>query len=131
LMLASTIQISNNNPTPLDATPPPHRRDPGQRTDRPGTKQPHPTTPSTRAEHAAPGGGCGSDSSEPQQCAPTHQTRSAPQTGAKQLRHPGPNPSRKRARVAGRGWGGVDDSTSEHHHQGPTTRPPAQRRRHG
>src|SRR3954452_13698541 len=37
-MLASTIQISNNNPTP---TPPCQPAGP----DGPGTKQPHPTTP--------------------------------------------------------------------------------------
>jgi len=59
----------------------------------PGTKQPHPTTPTssrpapTRTGSSQPPAnrdGRGSDSSEPQQCAPTHQTRTnhtPPQTG--------------------------------------------------
>jgi hypothetical protein len=42
LMLASTIQISNNNPTPTNHQS--TRTSPG----RPGTKQPHPTTPPAR-----------------------------------------------------------------------------------
>ena len=65
-----------------------------------------------------PGDGFGSDSSEPQQCAPTHP---APAPG----RRPGRQEPADHApdQVQAYGWGNVDDSTSEHHHCANTTAP--------
>ena len=102
-MLASTIQISNNNPTPHH--PPPHGST--------GTARTIARQPSTRstATDSPRAGLLGPDSSEPQQCAPT----------------PDP-PARRTSPHSGRprdtphdatGWGDVDDSTSEHHQLPP------------
>jgi len=61
-MLASTIQISNNNPTP---TPGPHTQTPT----RPGHLR---VRNPDRSPRPLPVTGTRPDSSEPQQCAPTH-----------------------------------------------------------
>ncbi len=69
-MLASTIQISNNTPTP--ATPTPHGRTRSGQA--PNNQPPH--TPAGRRPKPPPHPGThGSDPSEPQQCAkpPTHE----------------------------------------------------------
>jgi hypothetical protein len=71
-MLASTIQISNNNPTPAHRTPIQEPTDQQGTTKAPHTPTPHHHQPSPRKEQQLQV--CrrgGSDSSEPQQCAPT------------------------------------------------------------
>jgi hypothetical protein len=103
LMLASTIQISNNNPTP---TTNPHKGATPHRRGRVGEDGPKAQTPRPRTGT--------SDPSEPQQCAPTPTT-------APTSRHQA-DPTGTRGNT---GQGNVDDSTSEHHHK-PAPRPPAQ-----
>ena len=107
-MLASTIQISNNNPTPEPPAPP---RDATEL--EPGSWNRSPRHPRPQLTP----GGPAPDSSEPQQCAPTpRSTRQGPRPD----RH---GSSRYRPET---GTGNVDDSTSEHHHAPTTLKPPAQ-----
>ena len=82
---------------------PPHR----QTSTEPGSwnRSPHTEAPGSR-----PQGGRSPDSSEPQQCAPTHRTQ-----------HPAPPHQPPHHTEPGRN---VDDSTIEHHHM-PHHRPPA------
>src|SRR3954453_10078353 len=82
-MLASTIQISNNNPTP----PRPHP--PGEDRNRPGSLR---TAARTEAPDTPPATGRTPDSSEPQQCAPTHRTHTEPATQDRPTTHDHPDP---------------------------------------
>ena len=105
-MLASTIQISNNNPTP---TPSPHHMDP--RVGRAlGTEAPDGKPP---------------DPSEPQQCAPTHTGPGRRTTEGTTNQQPAPDQHHAAHGTRPSGRGNVDDSTSEHHHNAATTEPPA------
>ena len=100
-MLASTIQISNNNPTPTPATP----------QVRPASAESWNRGPRHHATERAP------DSSEPQQCAgptPSQPAGSTPATPGPASQHQHDRPRMRRTRRI------VDDSTSEHHHA-PTT----------